>query len=211
MHEGERRILTECFGLLSVRPSEGGVLLEPVEVVRHGGETQKIDGLEGAVDAVARDGVAKAFPVVVTQALQRVDLLGPAREPVVETVRDRGLDETAVTARRRPADATTLDEDDVAQRIGLLGQQRCPETGEAATDHEQVGVAAPGKGLQRLGAARVVEPEGHRRRIGDRGVGRGTRGACEGHDSHAFAGGRPGSSGRYDRHERAGLPATSAS
>jgi hypothetical protein len=70
--------------------------------------------------------------------MKRVDLVGPARLSVLGSMRQAGVDETAVASRRRPPDPVRLDQHDSPIGIALGGVQRRPQPGVTAADHQQV-------------------------------------------------------------------------
>jgi hypothetical protein len=51
-------------------------------------------------------------------------------------VRQAGIDEATVAARRSPSDPVGVDQDDPLIRIALGGMQSGPQTGVAAADHQ---------------------------------------------------------------------------
>jgi len=66
-------------------------------------------------------------------------------------VRQAGVDEAAVAARRRPADPVGLDQDDAEIRISLGGMQCGPQPGVSPADHQQIA-------NDRFGCLRVIGP-----------------------------------------------------
>ena len=114
--------------------------------------------------AAASPGCRRSSPA---QPLDGLHLLGPARQAVVQPVRQRRLQEAAVAARGAEGDRLGLQQHHAARRVLLDGLQRRPEPGQAGADHEQVGLLVADQ--QRAGARRVAaRPEGLRLRLGQR-------------------------------------------
>ncbi|MCW2760039.1 MAG: hypothetical protein JWR85_240 [Marmoricola sp.] len=122
---------------------------------RHG---QRSGPDEVAVDRVLLDGALDAVEVLATHARQHVELVGPARQAVAETVGQARLAEASVATAGRVAARRALDEEHVARRIPLLGQQRGPQAEVATTDDDEVGRVRSGQSGQDRWVSRVVEP-----------------------------------------------------
>ena len=103
---------------------------------------------------------AQAGEVLQPQPLQRLQLVGEAREPVAEAVGQRGLDEAAVAAAGGAADPLGLEQEDVAAGVVGLRLQRRPEPGEAAADDAEVGLGAAAQGGRRLARRQRRDPVG---------------------------------------------------
>ena len=200
-------LAVEHLELLAVLRSLGGEILDALELVVLGRDVELAGALEGAVDAVAVDGGGDAREVLVAEPGEQGQLVGPAREAVGVAVGDRRGAEPAVAARRRPADATALDDHDVAGRVASLASSARPQPGEASADDEQVGVGVAGvrgPAVRGGGGRRARTTAGAASETAAYDDGRGA--ACERHDSHGLnRWGRPGSSGRYGRHGRAAV------
>jgi hypothetical protein len=85
----------------------------------------------GGVDPEGVEGLADSGEVVAPKPEKRVDLIRPARQPVLEPVGKRRLDEPAVPAARTPATAIALEDDDALVR---RRKQSGPQTGESTAD-----------------------------------------------------------------------------
>jgi len=81
-----------------------GLLCQRGDLVRPRGHLDLAGALELAVDAVAVHGGLELVQVLGAEALQGVELVGPAPLPVGEAVGEAGLAEPAVAPGRRPAD-----------------------------------------------------------------------------------------------------------
>ncbi len=145
------------------------------DLVGLGGHGQRAAAREPAVDAVAPDRLLDPVEVAQAESVQRVVLVGPAGATVGLPMGDAGLAETTVAAGRVLGDAVALDEHDPQSGGALDGAQRGPQTGEPATDDEEVGLDVTGQRRPRLGTVRGVEPHRHedraRQRIDRRGRG----------------------------------------
>ena len=79
------------------------------------------------------------------RAVQHLHLVGEAREPVGDPVRQRGDAEAAVAAARAEAGRLRLEQHDLARRVVGLRVQRRPQPGEAAADDAQVRLDGAGE------------------------------------------------------------------
>ena len=79
------------------------LLLEPRLLVGVGEREQLAGGLEVAVDAVGGEIGLQAVEVLEREAFEGRHLLGEAREPVLDAVRERGDGEPAVAPARAEA------------------------------------------------------------------------------------------------------------
>ena len=116
----------------------GGGVGEPIDLMWFGRHQQHAGALPFGVEPERLDIGLHAIEVLPAHRLERVNLVGPARLSVLQAVRQAGVDEAAVAARRRPADPVGLDQDDAAIRISLGGMQCGPQPGVSAADHQQV-------------------------------------------------------------------------
>jgi hypothetical protein len=112
--------------------------------------------IPGGIDPARAERLADRDEVLAAEPEERVDLIRPPRQPVLEPVAQRRLDEPTVPAARAPAAAITLEDDDALVR---RGQQSRPQTGEAAADDRQVAARLPLERRKRLRSGRRVEPE----------------------------------------------------
>ncbi len=95
---------------------------------------------------------------------------------------ERGVHEAAVAPRGAERDPLALEQHDLVLRVGLAREQSGPEAGEAAADHEQVGLAHGFESGPRLRRAGVSGPE--RPRLGV-GVGAADGGGVHGEAAYA--------------------------
>jgi hypothetical protein len=108
---------------------------------------------------VPRDRDSDRLQVLGAEPVEGGQLLGPAGDSVTEAVGQACSGEATVAATGLVAAVPGLDQDDVAPGVALLGQERRPEPGVAATDDEQVGQLTSCQRGQRLGPVGDVEPE----------------------------------------------------
>ena len=95
--------------------------------------------LPAAVDALTVHGLLDRVEVLPAELLEHRQLVGEAVEAVAQPVGQAGRAEPAVATRGGPAHLAGLEQHHVAVRVALLGQQRGPQPGVAATDHGEVG------------------------------------------------------------------------
>ena len=137
VHLGPHRVAVEQGRLLAVLPRGLGGLRQPLDLVRAGGHVDHARLLPGGVDPARGERLAHGGEVLRAQALEDVDLVGPAGQAVLEPVGERRLREAPVPPARAPAAAVTLEQDNVL--VGR-GKQGAPEAGEAtAHDRELAG------------------------------------------------------------------------
>ena len=128
-----------------------------------GGDGQHAGALPVDLHVVFLDIGRHAVEVRHTEALELVELLGPARLPVLGAVGEAGVDEAAVASRCRPPDPFGLDQHDLRAGVTFGGVQCRPQSGVAATDHEQVAGGRTGQaGIVRAGYVKPHRPEGCR-------------------------------------------------
>ncbi|CAH0244117.1 hypothetical protein SRABI03_03047 [Microbacterium foliorum] len=154
---GEERVGVH-LGLHGVAVEEALLLAQPLDLVRFDGHRQLAGALEVHVEGVPRDGLLDAVEVLAPEFLEAVDLVGPARQAVLVSVREAGLAEAAVATGGRPRDAGGLEQHDTAIGVALLGADGGPQPRVAAADDREVG----GDGARQhgmLGALHIVEPE----------------------------------------------------
>ena len=132
---------------------------------RHG---QLAVALEVAGNAVPGDGRLDRVECLVTHPQQGGQLIGVPIGAVGQSVGDAGRAESAVAAGRPFGDPVPLEQHDAAAGVGLDGLERGPQSGEAATHHEQIGFGVsdePAAGGRPLGS---VQPVRRRYRISKR-------------------------------------------
>ena len=124
--------------------------------------------------------------VLPPEALQQLDLVAEAGEPVLEAVGKRGEREPAIAAARPAADRVGLEQHHLPGRVVGLRVERRPEPGEAAADDAEVGGGLAAQGRGRLAGRQLGEPERPRLGVGvgsPLGVGDRGEGPWCGHDS----------------------------
>ena len=102
------------------------------------GDLDHAGALVVAVDLVLADRRLDLVQVAPTELLEDLDLVGPARHRVADTVGEAGVHEAAVATARRRTALVGVDQDDVGRRVALLGDDRRPQPGVAAADDAQV-------------------------------------------------------------------------
>lgn len=140
-----------------MRPRGLRRVLEPGDLMPASGNLDKAAVVPGGVDPAALHGLTDRREVLAPQLEHAVDLVRPARQSVLEPVRERRLEEAAVAPARAPAAAIRLEQRQVLALLSRL--QRRPQTGEAAAHHPQLAAPLAHEGRQRLGRPRRVEPE----------------------------------------------------
>jgi len=106
--------------------------------------------------------------VLESQPFEYGDLVGEAIDPIRQPVGEAGGAEPPVASRRRPPATVALHQDHVGRGVVLFGEQRGPQPGVATAHHNQIGMMRTDQWWSRLGGRRVVEPEGQRKRVGER-------------------------------------------
>src|SRR5688572_7793919 len=112
-------------------------------MMRSGRDRELARSLPPTVDPVLRDGGADRVEVLLAQALQRRQLVGPARQSVAEAVRQAGAAETAVAAARRVPTGRRLQNHHIERWAALLGSKRGPQPGVTTTDDSQIRLLIP--------------------------------------------------------------------
>ena len=146
-------------------PAGGGRLSEPFDLMLPRGHVDHAGLIPSGIDPARVERLADGGEVLAPEPEKRVDLIGPSRQPVLEPMAQRRLDETAVPAARAPAAAIALEQDDA---FGRRGQQGCPQTGEAAADDRQVALRLTLERRKRLRRRGRVEPEDALLGVGER-------------------------------------------
>jgi hypothetical protein len=82
--------------------------------------------LEPALDPVALEVGAHPSEVLLAEALEHLDLVGEARDAVLDAMGKGGVEEVAVAAARPAADRPCLEQDDVAPGVIGLGVKGRP-------------------------------------------------------------------------------------
>ena len=140
-------------------PRGDRVGVEAVELPGLRRQGQFPGGLEVAVDAVLRDGLANLAQVLRAEPLEQRHLIGEPVEAVADAVREARGAEAAVAPGGGPSDGLRLKEHDVEAGVPFAGKQRGPQAGKAAADDRQVSGYRTRQGRGRLGRAGLVEPE----------------------------------------------------
>jgi hypothetical protein len=83
-------------------------------------------GLERAINRVALNRRGDSVEVGEAELLEPLHLLGKARHPVADPVREKRRAEAAVAATRGVGDPRAVEQDHVASRIALLCQHGRP-------------------------------------------------------------------------------------
>ena len=143
-----------------------GLVAQPGDLVRLGGDRQGAAAGEVAGDAVSRDGPLDLVQVGPAEALQHVQLGREVACAVALAVGQAGRAEPAVAPAGRPPDPLALQEHDVPVGVPVAGQQRGPQAGEPAAHDDQVRGRVRGEPRPRLGPVRVIEPEDFRLGVG---------------------------------------------
>ena len=92
----------------------------------------------------SRDLVLHAVEILHAHRGESVNLVGPPRLSILESVGQTGVDESAVATRRGPADSIGLDQHDAPVRMAPCGVQCGPQSRVTATDDQQI--AGDGRG-----------------------------------------------------------------
>ena len=199
VHLGLDRVLVEELDGAAVAGLELRGRAEVVDLPGSRRDRQLAGPLELGVDPVARERRLDRVEVVPPELHQLGELGLEARVTVAEAVGERGLAEAAVATGGGPADLVALEEHDVEVGVGLLGLQRGPQPGVAATDHGEVRGGRADEGRCGVGPAGGGRPERHRLGVGQdastlaEGAGRAgltVRGGCGRPDRRPRAAGR---------------------
>ena len=157
-------VVTELLQLLEVVAQ----LVEITLGVVRGGHADLAGALVVAVDPVARDRRLDLVEVVLAEAFQHLDLVGPPRLRVGDAVGEAGVHEAAVAATRGRPDRACLEQHHVLAGVALLGLDRGPQPGVAAADDAQVAVLGAHQCAVRVGDVDVLVPIRRLLGVGDR-------------------------------------------
>ena len=102
--------------------------------------------------------------VLVAEADNQVELVGPMPVGILGAVRDRGVDHATIARARPTAHVARFDNRDPAARRCAEGVDRCPQPGESAADNDEVGVDLPVQALRTVWGIRTIGPEHPRTR-----------------------------------------------
>ena len=122
------------------------------------GDLDDAGALVVAVDAVLADRRLDLVEVAATELLEDLDLVGPARHPVADTMGEAGVHEAAVATAGGGAALVGVDQDDVARRVAFLGDDRRPQSGVAPTDDAQVARLGAHEGRVGVGLVDILVP-----------------------------------------------------
>ena len=170
---GLHLVAVEQDGIAAVPAQQLGTLRQLRELVRAGRDVELAGLLPLRVDAVPAERLGDRGEVLLAEPLELGDLAGEAGGAVRDPVRERAGDEAAVAPARPGGDPVALEQDDLATGVGLAGEERGPEPGEAAADDDEVGFRIPGERRPRGRARGVVEPEDRRCGVPERLLGSG--------------------------------------
>ena len=91
-----------------------------------------------AVDAVQSDERLDVFKVLLSHRQQRGQFTRPAGQTVSEAVREARSDESAIATGAAVTNAGALDQHDVSIGVDVVGEERGPQSGEPAANHDEV-------------------------------------------------------------------------
>ena len=112
-----------------------------------------------AVDAVQSDERLDVFEVLLSHGQQRGQFSRPAGQTVSEAVRQARSDEASIATGAAVADAGALDQHDVSIGVDVVGEERGPQSGEPAANHDEVGTDVSFEARLGFGTLGSVEPE----------------------------------------------------
>src|SRR6266516_765427 len=142
-------------------------LVQPRELMRRRGDLQLAGTLEPALDAVPRDRGLDGGKVLSAEPLEHRHLVGEPGQTVGQPVGQAGRTESAIAPGCRPAGGASVDEQHVARRVGLPGEQCRPESGESGADDRKIASRLAGQRRRGGRGVRRIKPERGRGRVGE--------------------------------------------
>ena len=157
-------VTVEQLHLVAIPARQLRALAKSLDLMLTRGDVDEAVLLPGGFDPAGVERRPDRVVVLVAQLDEAAHLAGPARLPVLEPMRERRVEETAVAAARAPAAAVALEQEDV---LVWRREQRRPQAREAASDDRQVAAGLALERRQRLGRVRRIEPEDALLRVGE--------------------------------------------
>lgn len=97
--------------------------------------------------------------ILITEADNRVELVGPVPVGILGAVRDRCVEHAAISRARPAAHRTRFDNHYSAARCSGQGVDRRPQPGESAANDDEIGVDLPAQPLRAIWGIRAIGPE----------------------------------------------------